>query len=565
MQTWTLVYDIVLLLAASLVLGALFARLRQSAILGYLLAGTMLGPNGFNLIKSETSVQAIASLGTTLLLFTMGLEFSWQRLRSLGKVMILGGLLQVIATMLVAQGLCMLCGLGPVEAFVAGTMVTLSSTAVALRVFMDRAELDSTHARNTLAISLLQDLAVVPMALAINVLGKEGTFTEVATHVGKVTLMAAGLVLILYLLLNKIAVWGLGTPTMARNRELAILLAVVTGLGSAWAAVQADLSPALGAFVAGMFLGGSPFALQVRADIAPIRIVLLTLFFSAAGMLGDPHWMFANFPLLAGATALMLIGKTVIIWGILRWLGMTHASSVATGLCMAQLSEFAFVLGGLGLDYKILSESNFKLFASSTIVTLMTAPYIIPAAQRIGLWAERAVTRRKPATDAASTVEVPPQSPDVIVIGFGPAGQRVAQSLMGLDHAVLVIDQNVDSAGAARDMGCRFLPGDATQEEVLEHAHIAGAKVVVIALPVPTVVTEVLRQVRHLAPQASVIVRCRYHLFAHELEQAGAHAVIDEEQEVGRRLAAQVRRFLPDADARREDRKATQPLDLGSA
>ena len=552
MHSWTLIYDVVLLLTASLVLGALFVRLRQSAILGYLLAGTMLGPNGFNLIKSEASVQAIAELGVTLLLFSLGLEFSWARLRTLGRGLLVAGGAQVAATTALAAAVALACGMSGAGALVAGAMIALSSTACALRVLMDRAEIETVHGRYCLAILLVQDMAVVPLALVISVLGREGSSGDLALHVGRILLMTVGLIAALYLLLNKFAVWSLGTMTMTRNRELTILLAVVTGLGSAWAAHEAGLSPALGAFVAGMFLGGSPFAPQVRADVSAMRIVLLTLFFGSAGMLGDPVWMITHAPLLLTVTAAMLIGKAAIIWGVLRFVNCSHAVGVATGLCISQMSEFAFVLAGVATQAQppLLSRDEFMLLASSAILSLLLTPYLIALAPRIGHHLERRFHRGATVGDGGTETAAATHPPhDVVIVGFGPAGQRVAQSLMGLDHAVLVLDQNADSARAAREMGCDFLPGDATQEEVLEHARIAAAKVVVIALPVPAVVGEVLRQVRHLAPQASVIVRCRYHLFAPALEQAGAHAVIDEEQEVGRRLAAQVRRFVPPAEA----------------
>ena len=560
MHSWDALLDIVVLLAGALLLGALMARLKQSAILGYLLAGTLLGPNGLHVIKDEKTVEAIAELGVALLLFSLGLEFSWNRLRSLGKPILVGGFVQIGITISLCMGAGIMFGLSAPEAFVVGAMVALSSTACVLRVLMDRAAIESNHGRAAVGILLVQDIAVVPLALTVNVLGKGGTPGEVALYIGQILLYAAGLIAALWLLLNKVAVWGLGTLTMARNRELTILLAVVVGLGAAFAAYKAELSPALGAFVAGMFLGSSPFAAQVRADVSSLRIVLLTLFFSAAGMLGDPGWMIRNLPLLIALTAAVILINAVVGWLVLRKMGVPHAVAAGAGISLAQMSEFAFVLGLLAVNVGVLPQlvdeagnkqgsPVFMAMASTAIVTLFLTPYLIAAAPTIGMWLDRKLARGEGARAAAAGHGPGEHEPEVIIIGFGPAGQRVGQSLANSGREVLVIDQNRDAERHTRPLGLHFMPGDATKEEVLEHAHVSQARVVVITLPTPEITREVLRTVRHLAPGAHIIVRARYHMYASTFESAGAHAVVDEEKEVGKRLAVMLRSHLGEAHA----------------
>lgn len=548
MQSWISLLDIVILLAGSLVLGSLMAMLKQSALLGYLLAGTVLGPHGLNVIQDEKTVEAIAELGVALLLFSLGLEFSWQRLKRLGGVILAGGFIQIALTIALSMGAGMALGLPAKEAFVVGAMVALSSTACVLRVLLDRAQIDSEHGRCALGILLVQDIAVVVLALAVNVLGSEGTASEVMLYIGQILLYAAGLILALYLLLNQVAVRVLGTLTMSRNRELTILLAIVTGLGSAWAAHAVHLSPALGAFVAGMILGSSPFAAQIRADVASLRIVLLTLFFSAAGMLGDVNWMLTHLPLLLGLTAAVVVVNTLIVWQVLYRMGTPQATAAATALSLAQMSEFAFVIGGLGKAVGILSDEVFMAMASTTIVSLFITPFLIAGAPRFGAWISRKLGDNTkpllPNDGRGSDVGGEHPAPDILIIGFGPAGQRVGRSLFNAQHHVLVIDQNPEAKHLVTELGMTFQPGDASSEEVLEHAQISAAKIVVITLPAPEIVIQVIRNVRQLAPNAFVVVRSRYHIYASQFVSSGVHAVVDEEEEVGKRLAFMVRRQL---------------------
>ena len=329
MDLWTLLGDIVVLLAASLLLGGLLSRFGQSPLVGYLIAGMLLGgPGSLHVVGSEEEIEAIAELGVALLLFSLGLEFSIQRLKKLGVRPLIGGVVQVVLTVAIGAAAAFLFGLKATESIAFGAMISLSSTAVVLRMLMERAELEMPHGRNSLAVLLTQDMAVVPLAILMALLAGGGAASEVVWDVGKLLLMAATLVLGLFLL-NKIAVVVLGTLTLHRNRELTVIFAVVTGLGSAWAAHVAGLSPALGAFVAGMLLGSSVFATQVRADVSSLRVVLLTLFFGAAGMVADPIWILQNWHVVAAVTLLVTIGKLAIIWVIFSSVGPFDAGSIS--------------------------------------------------------------------------------------------------------------------------------------------------------------------------------------------------------------------------------------------
>ena len=342
---------------------------------------------------------------------------------------------------------------------------------------------------------------------------------------------------VLYVLLNQVAVRALNAMTVEQNRELTVVLAIVVGLGAALAAHAVKLSPALGAFIAGMFLGSSPFAVQLRADVSSLRTVLLTLFFGAVGIVADPVWIVTHLPFVLSLAVLIVALKAAVIWGILRKIGQSHSVALATGLCLSQVGEFAFVLGSAGREGGVLSKEVHMAVVSATIATLFLTPYLVAFAPAAGNWLER---RRKTASPTSAPSASEHFHPDVLIIGFGPAGQAIGRALAGKEHKVLVIDVNPQGKLLAESLGLVGQIGDATQFEVLEHAHVRTAKIVVITLPARSAALTVLQTVKQLAPQAHVVVRSRYQLHLAEFEQAGADAVIGDEEQVGYRLSAYV-------------------------
>lgn len=534
MQSWLFTLDIVVLLSACLFLGGLFSRFGQSPIVGYLLAGTILGgASGTALIHSEQGIEDIAELGVALLLFSLGLEFSWARIKKFGSRAIFVGVLQVLITALTATSISFIFGCSIVEAVAIGAMVCLSSTACVLRILSDRRDLDSVHGRSAISVLLLQDIAVVPLAILMTVLSGGQGESGLIFEVGKIILSAVALIVSLYLILNKAAVFALGRLTLERNRELAVLLAVVSALGATWAAHQFGLSPALGAFVAGMFLGGSSFATQIRADISSLRVIFLTLFFGAAGMVADPYWIASNWFLVLGVTAALILIKAIVIWLIMLGFGFTHSSAVATGLTLSQVGEFAFVLGSIGKRGGVVSQDVYLLIVSCTILSLFITPYLIAAAPRIGLFLERKLRRNYQVVTSSTVQSI---APEILLIGFGPTGKAIATSLLPLRENVLVLDLNRNLVNEASELGFPAMLGDALQLDVLEHIGIATVQLVVITIPARFATLTLLQHVRRLAPEALTFVRSRYQIDKPDFEAAGATLVIGDEEEVGSKL-----------------------------
>ena len=546
-EGWSLLADVLVLLGAALVLGTLAELLRQSAIVGYLLAGTLVGPNVLGLIGGGEPVEVIAELGVALLLFTIGLEFSFTRLRRLGNVALVGGSLQVLLTGLAVWGAAQLVGLPPTAAAAVGCMVALSSTATVLRLLADRAALESPYGRNATGILLLQDVAVLPLTLLVSALATQGTPLQVLGTLGKTLLYGAALVAAMLVLFNLVVPRLLNLRQWSRNREFPILLAIVLALGSAAAAHEAKISPAIGAFLAGVLLAGSPFAAQVRADVASLRTVLVTLFFASVGMLADPAWAAANLHLVAGASLAVLVGKSAVVLGVLslpaRSIRVPAGIALGTGLCIAQVGEFSFVLAKIARG-SLIDEDTFRLIVSVTVVTLLLTPYLVRLAPRAAGWFEGRF-RRGAGTQPASD-EPAGERPRLLIVGFGPAGQRVAGDLLRrLRGRISVIDLNPQAAGVAQEYGLGVHLGDASQAEILEHAGIGGRRGGwFVTLPDPEAVRRVIQLCRSLRPNLTIIARARYHAHRWDLTIAGAETVVDEEDHVGHRLAAEARRVL---------------------
>ncbi len=552
---WEVLTEVLILLAGALVLGAVFERLRQSAILGYLLAGLLLGPGGpLKWVHQADHVNAIAELGVAMLLFVIGLEFSLRRLLRIGAVGLGGGTLQVVVTCVIGSLLAKLVGLGNYEAIAVGAVVSLSSTACVLRVLSDRAEMDSVTGRTCLGVLLLQDMAVVPLVLLVTMLNEpDPTFSQVLIGMGKSVLLIAGLAGGLYLISAFLLPRIMRDPTMARNRELAILLAVVLAIGSTWVAHELGLSPAIGAFLAGMLLAESPFAVQVRADVGALRALFVTLFFTSVGMLGDLQWIASNWVLIVGTVSAIIVGKTLITTNVVRLFLPKVRHAAGAGLSLAQVGEFSFVLATVAYaeGQGVLNEQTFKLFVASTLVTLFLTPYLVAGGPKFG----RALQAIGYKLGFEHTAKIEPStSPGerqghIIVIGFGPAAQRMYAKMFKRHPNILVVDLNPRNLTLARGMGLNVQVGDATNPELVKHLGVPEASIVVVTIPDHRATVTVIRHVRNLCQDTPIIARSRYHTFADDIQRAGATVTVDEEDWIGRRLGLEVNRMLRQADS----------------
>ncbi|TKJ42275.1 sodium:proton exchanger [candidate division LCP-89 bacterium B3_LCP] len=549
MSFWTIVLDILILLFAAMVLGGICVRLRQNPIIGYLLAGMFLGPNALDLLPNYEAITAIAELGVALLLFVIGLEFSWRRLRSIGVIALGGGTLQVLVTAVLSAGVCRLLGFDLRLALTVGAIVALSSTAVVLRLLINRVEIDSIHGRNALGILLFQDIAVVPLVLLVTALGGGGSIGQIVWDMGRAVVVAALLVGTLYILLNYIVPLLLRTKEAARSRELPVLLAMVTAVGTGWVSHELGLSPVLGAFVAGMLLAESPFATQIRADVTPLRILFVTLFFSSIGAMSNPAWILEHWVLIVAVVAAIMIGKAIVVTAVTLLFSTSLNHAVATGICLAQIGEFSFVLTEVAKEGQLISGDLFELIIAATIVTLFLTPYLIAVAPHAATAVGRLLPQRSsklPRRAETSVLSGDKLRDHILIVGFGPAGKHAAEELMKGQKSIIVVELNPKTAADTHKYGFQTYIGDATRTEVLEHLQLEKAMAVVITVPDPSTVRQIIGQVHALSPDTIIVARARYHMYSSDFLRAGAHAVVDEEEEVGLLIAAEVQKRIVD-------------------
>lgn len=355
---------------------------------------------------------------------------------------------------------------------------------------------------------------------------------------------AVVLIVVLYGVLNVILPRVIGKRAVGENRDLPILLAMVVGLGSAWGAHTMGLSPALGAFAAGMLLAESPFATQVRADAASVRTLLVTLFFSSVGMLADPAWIGAHWWWVAMGLVGVIFGKSIVIWVVLRVLGVGHRGALSAGICLAQIGEFSFVLATAGRG--LIGEEVFGLVVSVSIASMFVTPTLVAYAAPIGDRVVSSLVRMRvlrvdPLTGERASEEL---SGHAVIVGFGPAGQGVGKVLKRAEIAAMVLDLNPVNVGNADRFGFVGQVGDGTQAEVLEHAGVARARIVVVAVPDPSAARAVVAAARSLNTDALIVARARYNRHIGEVRRAGADVVVDEEEIVGGELSFMLQSLL---------------------
>ncbi|MEM1353413.1 MAG: cation:proton antiporter [Planctomycetota bacterium] len=543
---WSIILDLIVLLSLAMLLGVIAQRLKQSAVVGYMLAGVLVANVGEPLDDSA-SVETLAQFGVILLMFTIGLEFNWSRLKRLGLTALASGSMQIGLSIAVAIGLGML--LLDVDqklkaAFAIGAALALSSTAVVLPVLQKRAEADTVHGRFALGVLLVQDLAVVPLVLIVGALGvAEGAEPKGPMAIVLGTLKGFGVVglfvLGFFLFSKYILPVLVKVAVPARNREVLTLFGFLMAMGSAWLANEVGISPALGALLAAIFLGESILAPQLRSDVTPLKTVFVTLFFSSIGMYLALDWFFANIGGVLLLTGLIVLIKPTVVFIVGLIMKLTPRSATAAGCSMAQVGLFSFVLATIAQQGGIIGDDHVKLIVSATILTLFLTPYSvaagIPLGKRVdGFMRKRGWARARIGQEPAAAKLA---SGHILVVGYGPAGREVAHAAQDRGLPVVVLDLNPVSVIEARRLGFEAYVGDASQPEILKLARFKDASAMVITLPDHRLTTAIIVESKAISEDTSIIVRARYHRYFNLLEGAGADIVVDEERQVGRRLS----------------------------
>ena len=537
-----LLQDLLVLLLASVPIAFIFHRLRLPTIVGFMITGVLIGPHSLGLIKDVQAIEVLAEIGVALLLFTIGLEFSLRRMLEMKRLVLLGGGLQIILTTLLVTGIANLLGRPLYEAVFFGFLFALSSTAIVLKSYIDRAEIDAPHGRAGVGILLFQDLSIVPMMLMIPVLsGREGTSAaKIALTLG----IAVAAIGIIVFAARTIVPYLLYHIVRLRSPEVFIISVVLMSLGTSWLTSQAGLSLALGAFIAGIVLSESEYSHQIVADILPFRDVFNSLFFMSIGMLLSLSALWADVLIVLAWVGALTVGKALLVLAVMRLLGYSLRVSTTTALGLAQIGEFSFILAKAGLPQGLLSEPDYQRFLAASILSMIAAPFLIKAAPRIG-YALQSVFARGSLLEP-SVIGFDAQEPDlrghVIIIGYGLNGRNLAQVLRRTGVPYLVMELNAEAVREATDQGERIVYGDATRKEVLHHIRLEHARIIVLAISDPIASRHTVWLARQMNPDVHIIVRTRYMAEISELRELGANEVIPEEFETSIEIFSRVLR-----------------------
>lgn len=537
-----LLQDLLLLLLASVPIAFIFHRLRLPTIVGFMITGVLIGPHALGLIRDVQAIEVLAEIGVALLLFTIGLEFSLRRMLEMRRLVLLGGSLQVILTALLVTGVAHLLGRPANEAVFFGFLFALSSTAIVLKSYIDRAEIDSPHGRAGVGILLFQDLSIVPMMLLIPILsGREGT------SAARITLtlgIAIAAIAIIIFAARTVVPYLLYHIVRLRSPEVFIISVVLLSLGTSWLTSQVGLSLALGAFIAGIVLSESEYSHQIVADILPFRDVFNSLFFMSIGMLLSLSALAADVFTVLGWVGALTLGKALLVLAVVRFLGYSLRVSTMTALGLAQVGEFSFILAKAGLPQGLLSEVDYQRFLAASILSMIAAPFLIKAAPRIGYALQSVFAPGSLLEPTVSGFDL--QEPDmrghVVIIGYGLNGRNLAKVLRRTGVPYLVMELNAEAVREARDQGERIVYGDATRKEVLSHIHLEHARILVLAISDPMASRHTVFLARQMNPDIHIIVRTRYMAEISDLRELGANEVIPEEFETSIEIFSRVLR-----------------------
>lgn len=513
--------------AAAVVVALICMRLRLPSLVGLLLAGILIGPSALGLVDDVEAIELFAEVGVVLLLFIIGLELSLAGLREMGRPFLLGGSLQAVLTLgMVAAGAVVL-GATPSRAIFFGMVVTLSSTAIVLKLLDDRREAQTPHGKVTLAILLFQDFLIVPMIVLTPVLGG-----AVAASPGALAIRFGGSLLAVALVVVGARVLmprALHLIVRTRSRELFVLGALAICLGMAWATHSFGFSLALGAFVAGLLVSETEYSHQVFADVAPFRDVFASVFFVSIGMLVDLGAAVARWPAVLGLAVAIVAVKALACGAAAAALHYPARTVMAVGLGLAQIGEFAFVLMEVGRENGLLDGSGFQLLLSAAVLTMLATPGLVIAAPALAeVWQRR---RGGAGISLPDDEAAPERSGHVVVVGFGVGGALLARVLRETRIPYLVIELNGETVRKAAAAGEPILYGDATRREILVHAGVERAAVVVFVVTDPQAVRRAVAVARQLNPGIEIIVRSRQVQEIEELTRLGADQVVAEEFE----------------------------------
>jgi CPA2 family monovalent cation:H+ antiporter-2 len=532
--------DLAVVLAIATGVAVLFGKLRLSAVAAFLVAGAILGPTGAGLVSESRMVDALAEIGVVLLLFTIGLEISLSGFGKMRRQVLLAGGAQVSATVLLSLAIMTLFGSPAPEAIFVGFVISLSSTAIVLKVYADKLESDSLHGRLSFGILLFQDLAVIPMMLLIPSLRQWET---ARFPVVILTLAKAGAGVALLLLMARVLIPRLLKEIIRLNsREILAMTVLLVCLGTAWLAQRFGLSLGMGAFLAGMVISESDYVHEIAAQILPFRDVFNGIFFISVGMLLNLPFLFGNLPLVLAMVAAVAVLKTVTAGWTVHALGYPWGVAIVAGIGLMQIGEFSFLLLSEGYRESLVDSRQYQFLLAVAVLTMTATPFLMDAAPWIARRLERWFLRGPafPETGDEAAIRKTGMENHVIIAGYGMNGKNLARVLKATRLPYVVVDLNDFQVREGKAAGEPMFYGDVHRPEILDRLGVARARILVLAISDPMATRRAVAIARRSNPDLFILVRTRLVADVDDLIALGANAVIPEEFETSVEIFARV-------------------------
>lgn len=538
-------HDIIIIFAFAIIIIAIGNRIRIPGIVGFIFTGILIGPYGLGLIKETEIISVLAEIGIIFLLFTIGMQFSFRTLFDMRKIVVIGGGLQVLFTIVVTMAISYLFGVTIAEGLFYGFLVCHSSTAITLKLYQERAEIESPQARVTLGISIFQDIITIPMLIALPILAGQTTDiggAVVTLGVTLVILFAAVLAISLYVIprfMNRI--------TGIRSPELFLLAILLICFVITYITASIGLSLALGAFLAGLTLSESDYFHQAFASIIPFRDIFTSFFFISIGMLLNIGFLIGSPVLIVALVIGVLVMKSVVAGGSTLAIGQSLRISVLSGLALANIGEFAFVLSIPARELGLITDSGEQIFLAVTVLTMSLTPLAISMGPKTAdLFCRLPIRGRlKAGCVVDSGHHVTALKDHLVIIGYGLNGRNLAKAAKTGGIPYVIIDLNPATVDKERKAGENIFFGDATNAEILSHANIEQARILVIVINDPISTRTITSLARGMNPDLSIIVRTRFLTEVKRLLDLGADEVIPEEFETSVEIFTRVlKKFL---------------------
>lgn len=516
------------LVIAAAVVGYLSVRVRVIPIVGFLLAGVIIGPEQLGLVSTTEAVQSAADVGVILLLFTIGIEFSLERLARVWRWVAFGGGAQVVLATGAGVAVVLAIGEDWRTGLFTGFLLALSSTAIVLKLLSDTGRTGTVRGRLALSTLIFQDLAVVAMVLVVPLLGadSDGGAAALAEALG-IAVAVVGVVLVVA---RRVMPPVLERVAALCSPEVFLLAVIAICFGTAYLTALAGVSVSLGAFLAGLVVSESRHSTHAFAEVLPLQIIFSAIFFVSVGMLLDVGFLLSNLPLVLAAALGVLVIKTVTTGLALAPLRVGWRPAVAAGLVLAQVGEFSFVLltvgEGAGLSPLGQGEEGRQVFVATTVLLMMATPALAALAERVSAGGERRGSPEPEAGTGASAGHGEEPGDHVLVLGWGQDSIDLGRDLRARGVEVVMTTLNPGGAQAAEDVGLRVVRGDSVRAHVLEEAGVRHARLVVIAEDLPETAAQVASAVRGLT-DAPLVVRTRGESDLAELAAAGVQHVVD--------------------------------------